>query len=115
MIMQFYNASGSLLFEHDGRAYYIKICRYLRTNPFPNMKQPTPFGGFLGSDCLLLIKYNGLPVKRKWRLYEEGEVVAEGMTDEEGKSYSLPIKMPYQGTYRYGFELVSGEEETPDQ
>ncbi len=108
--MAFNNLPLSLLFEHDGRAYYIKIYRYVRTEPFSSMKQPTPFGGLLGRDCVLLIKHNGLPAERRWRLYEDDEIVAEGITDKEGKAYSLPIKMPYMGVYQYGFEMISGEE-----
>ena len=107
MIMEFDNSRQRILLEHDGRAYYIKISRYLRTQPFVGMKQPTPHGGMLGMDCSLLIKYNGLPVIRQWRLYEEGKIIAEGSTDEEGKAYELPISMHYLGAKKYGFEMIT--------
>jgi hypothetical protein len=115
MIMEFDNSRKFTLLEHDGRAYYIKISRYTRTEPFFGMKQPTPHGGTLGVGCMLLIKYNGLPVERKWRLYEEGEVIAEGITDKNGKSYELPVAMHYLGVKNYGFEMVAPTAETDQE
>lgn len=61
-------------------------------------------------DCTVLIKYNGLPAVRKWRLYEEGKVIAEGLTDDDGKSYELPVAMYYLGVKKYGFEMVAPSE-----
>ena len=107
MIMEFDNSRKRILLEHDGQAYYVKISRYLRIKPFVGMKQPTPHGGMLGIDYSLLIKYNGLPAIRQWRLYEEGKVIAEGLTDEDGKSYGLPITMHYLGAKKYGFEMIT--------
>lgn len=88
------------LIEEVKNNIYIKIDRECRTTTFVGMKQPTPVGGILGYETILLIKHDGKPAKEYyWELFTENKYIASGITDENGICRSIPIKFPY-GTHQ---------------
>ena len=58
---------------------YIKIWRQMRVDPYPGMKQPTPFGGFLGFEIKLMVKCDGLLTNdHGFKLYKDDQLIQDG-------------------------------------
>jgi hypothetical protein len=106
MLLEFDNSHKVFLAEHTGKVWEIVVKRCLRTDQFPDMQQPVPFGAMLGFDGTLSIKRDGLPAVRAWKLFREGVLVAEGTTDGTGLSRGLPIDMPYLPIVNYTLEII---------
>ena len=65
----------------------------MRIEPFAGMKQPTPDGGILGIDTIMLIQKDGLPQNNiMWRLFDGPKLIQSGYTDRFGLSSGLLIK-----------------------
>lgn len=85
-----------LSFEQSEESIYIKIWRQLRTDPFFGMKQPTPFGGFLGFEVKLLVRYEGLRADGySFDLFRNDDKIQSGVTGPDGTFTGLKIDITY--------------------
>ena len=74
--------------------YNVTVERQFRTAPFLGMKQPTPFGAFLGMDTVLRVYYKGRPAtSHTFTLSRDGVIIQNGVLDHEGAYYALKITM----------------------
>jgi len=88
---EFLNSDFNIIKESKDDVY-IKIWREIRRNPLPGMKQPTPHGGFLGTQVVLEVKYDGLPAKEyNFELSQGNSVIQNGTTDNAGRFYGLEV------------------------
>lgn len=108
----FVNAEYDIIKESRG-ILYLNIYRSIKRSPYPNMKQPVPFGGMLGLQVIAEFKIEGLKAANiPFVLYEKDEIVQSGRTNEEGYIYDLLIKLPYFGYNDYSivFELEDDDD-----
>lgn len=82
------------LIEEAKEDVYLKIERVVRTKPYDGMKQPTPFGGLLGLETVMTVKYRGNVGQYAWELINGGSCIT-GMTDAKGVHSGLPVPMAY--------------------
>lgn len=75
---------------------FIHIWRELRRKPFLGMKQPTPHGGFLGFQCVLEAKKDGLPaVDLPFILYLNKKEIQRGTLDGFGMCTNILVRHLY--------------------
>jgi hypothetical protein len=88
----------------------------LRTEPFLGMKQPTPQGGFLGSECILILENEGVKAKDYRFCFScDGEELFGGILNDKGESGDLHVKMPYQGKHTYTIEVLEPIDEAKEE
>lgn len=96
---------GITIYREDELSYCVEW--RMRTQPFIGMKQPTPNGAFLGSECVLALKVANLKAASwRYRLFENGEEVGGGFTNARGESSGIRVKMPYRGAKEYAIEVL---------
>ena len=96
---------GELEFKGDPLNYRVE--RRLRTEPFLGMKQPTPNGGFLGLECILIFDIPGKNITGyRYKLFIDGEEVLDGVVSGRGETEDLQVAMPFRGLRSYKIEIL---------
>lgn len=93
--------------EFEGEPLNYRVERRLRTEPFLGMKQPTPNGGFLGSECILVFDIPGKSTTGyRYKLSVDGEEVSGGVISDRGETEDLKVAMPFRGLFKYEIEIL---------
>lgn len=103
---EFQNHDFKLLQEAKDEVY-VQIDRECRRTPFPNMKQPTPRGGILGMEAVLVIKHRGLPGIFEWELFHNDNHIQSGQTNDKGISGALNIPLSYGSLSDFKIKVFS--------
>jgi hypothetical protein len=98
-VLEFLNINNIEILEY-------KIERRLRTKPFLGMRQPTPYGAFLGLECVLLLGDKNQAKGYRFRLFEENKEIFGGFIKEKGISEDLQIPLSFRGIKNYSIEIL---------
>lgn len=89
-----FQSSGYNLIDEARDEVYVNIERVVRTKPYDGMKQPTPAGGMLGVETIMVLRYRGDIARGfRWELSDR-DITHVGVTDEHGTS-RVPVKLSY--------------------
>ena len=79
----------------------------MKVKPYLGMKQPTPQGGFLGLECILILEtLETKAVGYRFKLFVENEEWSGGCTDARGESGDIGLDLPFRGIKNYSIDIL---------